>query len=154
MFLPKAFSASIPEQISSLRSSGAVSQAMALAQQHLKDLEGNVSFDFAYGLAAIDAGFPSHAVFALERVLQHQPDNLRARLELARGYFLLEQFESARIEFNRVLDTNPPENVQNNVNRYLDIIRLRESRYKTTSSFFVEFGGGRDDNVNSAPDDG
>ncbi|HEY4637474.1 MAG TPA: hypothetical protein VIH23_04345, partial [Burkholderiales bacterium] len=38
---------------------------------------GDPEYDYLLGIAALDAGEPERAVFALERVLALQPDNLQ-----------------------------------------------------------------------------
>ena len=128
-------------------------QAYNYASQYLSELEGDPYFDYYYGVSAIDAGFASQGVFALERVLMQFPQDHVARLELARGYFILEEFARSRQEFEAVLKTNPPDGVKRTAYLYLDRIRLEEARYKTTISGFVELGAGYDSNVNSAPGD-
>jgi hypothetical protein len=138
-------------EIAQLYNSGRAEAAYNLAGQHLLEAEGDPTFDFYYGLAAIDSGHLSQGVFALERMLLSQPANQRVRLELARGYFLLEQYDRARKEFRKVLDTQPPEKVRANIQQFLDLIRLRESRYRTTAGYYVELSTGYDSNVNSAP---
>lgn len=128
-------------------------QAYDYASQYLSELEGDPYFDYYYGVSAIDAGFASQGVFALERVLMHFPEDHVARLELARGYFILEEFARSRQEFEAVLETDPPDGVKRTAYLYLDRIRTEEARYKTTVSGFVELGAGYDSNVNSAPGD-
>lgn len=130
---------------------GQAEAAYRLAEEHLLEGEGDPRFDFHYGLAAIDTGRLNQGVFALERYLLAHPDELRARLELGRAYFFLEQHDQARREFERVLAADPPAQVKENIERFLDTIRLRESRYRTTSGYFVELGLGYDTNVNNAP---
>jgi len=132
---------------------GKTHQALQQAAPHLSDWEGDPRFDFYYGLAAINAGEVSRGVFGLERVLMVQPGNLRARLELARGYYLLNEDARARREFKLVLKRRPPAQVRANIERFLRLIRLRESRYTTTAQAYVDFSMGYDDNVNSAPGD-
>ena len=126
-------------------------QAYEYASQYLDSMEGDPYFDYFYGVSAIDAGHASEGVFALERVLMQFPDDHVARLELARGYFILEEYARARQEFEAVLATSPPEGVRRTAYLYLDRIRVEEARYRTTLSGFVEAGGGYDSNVNSAP---
>ena len=128
-------------------------QAWAYGQNYRDRHEGEPGFDYCYGAAAIDMGQVGEGVFALERVLLADPDNLAARLELARGYFLLEEYARARDEFQRVLAANPPPAVVANIERYLRAIRLQEGRYLTTAKSYLQIGGGYDDNVNSGPDD-
>lgn len=128
-------------------------QAYRYASEYLAEQEGDPYFDYYYGVSAIDAGFASQGVFALERVLLVFPQDHVARLELARGYFVLEEYPRARQEFEAVLATDPPDSVKRTAYLYLDKIRLEEARYKTTISGFAEIGAGYDTNVNSAPGD-
>jgi len=123
------------------------------ATKHLKEMEGEPEFDYYYAMLAIDSGNSGQGVFALERVLALQPNNRAARLELARGYFMLEEYDRARQEFKQVLKSRPPKPVQAKIERYMDAIRLKSGRYRTTSQGFVELGGGYDSNVNAAPSD-
>ncbi len=115
--------------------------------------EGRPRFDFHLGLAALETGRLSEAVFALERVLMRQPGSQRTRLELARAYFLLEENNQARREFERVLAQEPPVQVRATVERFLVAIQRREERFEPIYSFWVEGGLGYDDNVNAGPDD-
>ena len=50
---------------------------------------GDPDFDAALGIAANEVGQFARAVFALERVLATQPENARARAELARALFAI-----------------------------------------------------------------
>lgn len=129
---------------------GQAQQAYDLALVDLEEGEGDPQFDFYLGVAAIDSGHINEGVFALERVLLVQPGHLRARLELARGYFLLREDSRAQQEFKAVLEQKPSENVRANVRRFMDAIRLREGQYRPTSSAFVEAGFGHDTNVSSS----
>lgn len=70
-------------------------------------------------------------------------------MELARGYFVLGDDVRAREEFDGVMKTEPPREVQANVQRFMDAIRARESRYQTTAGFYAEAGVGSDSNVNA-----
>jgi tetratricopeptide (TPR) repeat protein len=139
------------KKINLLYDSGQINEAYGLAEKHLLEAEGDLSFDYIYGLSAIDSGHFSQGVFALERVLMLRPDDQRARLELARGYFLLEQYDRARVEFTKVLETNPPADVKVTINKFMDGIRQGESNYKSSAGFYVELGFGSDTNVNSSP---
>ncbi len=141
------------EQLSSLFDKYQRKEAYAYASQYLDAQEGDPYFDYYYGVSAIDSGFASQGVFALERVLLVFPEDPVARLELARGYFVLQEYARSRQEFEAVLETSPPDSVKRTAYLYLDRIRLEEARYKTTVSGFVEVGAGYDTNVNSAPGD-
>jgi hypothetical protein len=135
------------EDVKALQEQGKHIEAYQLGHEHPEEL-GNPEFDFQYGIASIDAGHASEGILALERYILNFPDNARARLELARGYFTLGEDVQAREEFEAVKKLNPPAPVQAAIERYIDAIRAREGRYTTTSSFYLETGAGRDSNIN------
>lgn len=135
------------DDIRALLDKGDARSAYELGKKHPDQL-GNPAFDFYFGVAAIDSGRAGEGVLALERYLANFPDNVQARAELARGYFVLGENARAREEFNEVLNAKPPAAVVVNIERYLDAIRARESAYRTTPGAFVEFGLGYDSNIN------
>ena len=140
--------AATADDMRALLDQGRPAEAYALGLKHPEEL-GQPDFDFNYGIAAIDAGHAGEGVLALERYVIQFPDNDRARLELARGYFVLGELVRAREEFDNVSRKNPPPSVQATIDRFMDSIRAQEGRYTTTSSFYLEVGGGVDSNVNS-----
>jgi len=135
------------DDVKALAAQGKAAEAYQLGKK-FPDQLGNPVFDFYFGVAAIDTGHAGEGVLALERYITNFPDNLTARLELARGYFVLGDDARAREEFETVMKTSPPPDVQANIQRFLDAIRSRESRYQTTAGFFIEAGVGIDSNVN------
>jgi hypothetical protein len=131
---------------------GRAADAYALGRKHPEEL-GKPEFDFYYGVAAVDTGHAGEGVLALERYIIRFPDNDRARLELARGYFVLGEMVRAREEFDVVARKNPPPSVQATIDRFMDSIRAQETRYSTTATGYIEIGGGYDSNVNSGVGD-
>lgn len=127
--------------------------AYRLAERERPGLEGDPVFDFYYGMAAIETDHLSEAVFALERVVMQRPGFARARLELARGQFMMGEDRRARRNFETVLAQDPPPPVEDSINRYLQAIRARAGRYSTVLTGHLEAGFGTDSNVNSATDD-
>lgn len=140
------------DRLQRLVEQGRVERAYQLAEEHRAELEGRTRFDFYYGVAAIQTGHVAEGVFALERVLMRRPGLDRARLELARGYFLLGEDRRAREEFRSVMGGRPPESIKATIDRYLEAIRRRSHRYETVTTAYVELVGGWDSNVNSATD--
>jgi hypothetical protein len=138
-------------RLKQLFDSGNSQQAYDYALTELMAHEGEPVFDYYYGAAAIDVGHASEGVFALERVLDSQPGHLAARLELARGYFILEEYARSRAEFRLLLKANPPEDVVDKVHAYLDTMRAEEGRHTTIHTVYAEAGYGTDSNVNSGP---
>jgi hypothetical protein len=136
------------DDVKALLDQGKAADAYALGKAHPEEL-GSPTFDFFFGVAAVDAGHAGEGVLALERYIANFPDNRAARLELARAYFVLGDNQRAREEFDAVQKLNPPAAVQANVQRFMDAIRARESAYQTTAGFFAEMGVGYDSNVNA-----
>ncbi len=110
---------------------------------------GDPIFDFYYGVAAINAGHAGEGVLALERYLLNYPENRAARLELARGYFVLGEDARARDEFQTTLAAGVSASEKVTIESYLDAIRARESRYLSSASGYVELGLGADSNINA-----
>jgi tetratricopeptide (TPR) repeat protein len=123
-------------------------QAWATAQAN-PQLIGDVHFDFLYGVAALNTGHVADGLLALERHLSAVPANDRARLELARGYFLLGEYTRARAEFEFVLRYNPPAGVRASIAGYLQAMQQREAGdSRATARVYAEAGMGHDSNVN------
>lgn len=139
-----------PERFAELIEASRFEQAYSLALAYRNDLEGELLFDFYYGVAAIRTGRVHEGVFALERVIARRPGFARARLELARGYFLLEEDRRAREHFEAALAQEPPAPVAATIEDYLQAMRRRADRYSTVVRGHLEIGGGYDTNVNSA----
>ena len=138
------------DDIKALLEQGKAAAAYVEGKKYPEQL-GDPAFDFFFGIAAIDAGHPGEGVLALERYLLNFPDNVSARLQLARGYYVLGDDAQARVEFEELRKLNPPADTAAAVDRFLDAIRLRETRYTLSSGAFVELGIGRDTNVNAGP---
>ncbi len=116
------------------------------------ELEGETEFDFLLGMAALKAGHLPEAVFALERVLIAEPNNHRARLELARVYFLQTDYRNAQKEFKTVLAQNPPANVQANIQAYLNTIEKEMKALTQSITSFTSLALGYDTNINASTD--
>ncbi len=128
-------------------------QAYVLADRLAEDNEGESSFDFQYGLAALETAHYDQALFAFERLVLIQGDQPRYRLELARTHFFLRNLERAQIEFQRVLKQHPPKEVQQNVQDFLrKIVQLQRSVEPKFNATF-DMAAGFDSNINSATDE-
>lgn len=131
--------------------------AFALLDPLEAERAGDPDYDFLLGLAAIDAGRLTRAVFALERVLASRPDDPRVRAEIGRAYFLMGEAENAKREFAAVKAAKPPAPVVANVDRFLDALDIRGNRPPTDREGFTGFaetGFGHDTNANSATSTG
>ena len=142
-----ALHAAPADDIKILLERGNAAEAYSLGAAH-PGLLGQPVFDFYFGIAAIDSGHAGEGVLALERYVINFPGNARARLELARGYFVLGEDARASEEFDRILKTDPPAATRANIERFMDAIRSRQSLYMATAGFFIEAGYGYDSNTN------
>lgn len=142
------------DDLSALNAAGRYKEAYELAKSLRAAHEGEPDFDLLFATAALESGHTSEGVLALERVVTLQPDNLQARLALARGYYLVGDDVRARREFDRVLAARPPAQLTATIESYLAAIRQREARYETSARGYLQLGAGRDSNINSAPEGG
>lgn len=121
----------------------------------LKPLEderaGDPRFDYLLGIAALDTGRATEAVFALERVLEVNPRHPQARAEIARAYFVLGETGTAKSEFESVKSQQVPPEVAATIDRFLDAINRIADAKRTTVTGYVELTLGHDTNVNSGP---
>lgn len=127
-------------------------EAYQLGKQHAHEL-GTPAFDFFFGIAALDSNAPGEGVLALERYLTQFPDNRSARFHLARGYYVLGEDTLSRTFFNDLLE-DADNQERDGINKFLDAIRARESRYTPTAAFFAETGIGHDSNINGGVQSG
>lgn len=117
-----------------------------------KEYAGLPEFDYMLGISALDGDEPGYAVVALQRVIAVQPLFVGARIDLARSYFYLREFDAAREEFETVLRFNPPGVVRELVVHYLDEIYKRQQGNRSHFSYALHGSAGSDSNANSATD--
>ena len=134
-------------------------QALKALQPAVKAKPNDLTLLFLVGRAGLAAAgrkgiddknrtaFLDAAIAALRRMLVIRPGLVRARLELARAFFLKREDTLARRHFERVLAGKPPPAVVANVGRYLGAIRAR----KRWSAYFG-FALAPDTNVGAASD--
>ena len=124
----------------------------------LKPLEveraGDPRFDYLLGIAALDSGRATEAIFALERVLDAEPRHPQARAEIARAYFVLGETGTARSEFETVKSQQVPPEVAATIDRFLDALDRIADAKRTRVTAYVEATIGYDTNVNSGPGTG
>lgn len=111
---------------------------------------GDPEYDYLLGVAALDVGRNTEAVFALERVLALEPNNTAARAQIARAYFNLKETETAKREFEAVKGQGVSEEVRTTIDRYLDAIDRSAAAEGFSARFFLEFIAGYDTNINGA----
>ena len=141
--------ADVADEMKALIEQNKAKEAYELGLKH-QDLLGEDRFDYVFGVAAIDSGRVSLGVMSLERVLLSNPGDDLVRLELARGYFNLGDYQRAKDEFLEVKSHKPPAGVVSTIDVYLDLISSRERKERVNGSLYAEVGIGYNSNVNAA----
>jgi len=154
LMIPTAFADELTDKAKALLDQGQAANAFVLLESQEEGRAGDVTFDLLLGIAAVDSGQNTRAVFALERVLALQPDNARARAEIARAYLALGETKTARQEFESVQKQGVPPEVSNKIDRFLDAVDRLEEVTLTTVRGYLETSLGYDNNVNAAPNRG
>jgi hypothetical protein len=125
---------------------GAYALLMAVEPQRA----GDADFDRLLGMAALDSGHLTLAIFAYERVLAARPDDNPARAELARAYLAAGERDNGQRELTRVRQAELPAQAAAAIDRVLNALkRVPETRGPRRYGY-VEFSAGHDSNVNSA----
>lgn len=151
-WLPLAAGADqLTDEAHALLNAGQGKAAYALLEPQESARAGDPGYDFLLGLAALDVGQNTRAVFALERVLATEPNNVRARAEIGRAYLALGEVETARQEFETVQRQGVPADVSLTLERYIAATRRQESPSQAAFNGYIEAQIGYDTNVNVGP---
>lgn len=100
---------------------------------------------FAKAGLARSKGQYSQAIAHYRAILSAHPDFAAVRLDLARAMFENRQYDAAEYQFRRVLQSDPPENIQHVIAQYLERIQKGNA---LTGSFSLSYLN--DSNVNNA----
>lgn len=141
-----------PHELAEILAGGRHDTAYEIAREHRDRLEGDIEFDFHYGIAALETGHLGEAVFALERVIMQRPAYFRARLELARAHFLRGERGDALEHLEFILAQDPTPAVGASAEAYRQTIRDRGDPAQSTATGYLEVGGGYDSNIAGAPE--
>lgn len=149
--VPPVFADALTDEARRLLQAGSGRAAYSLLEGSESERAGEVAYDFLLGLAALDVGENTRAVFALERVLAVEPNHVRARAEIARAYLALGEVETARQEFENVRRQGVPADVSQTLERYIAAARRLEDQDRPSLGGYLEMQVGYDSNVNVGP---
>ena len=141
------------DQARALLEKGSAGAAYELLAPQESARSGEPAYDYLLGVAALDSGKLTNAVFALERVVAMEPDNALARAELARAYVALREFDAAREQLEVARQSPIPEDARPNIERFISAVDTAISRRDTQITGYLALTLGYDDNVNSATDE-
>jgi thioredoxin-like negative regulator of GroEL len=146
----QALDTAVLGQAEALVRGGEPEKAWALLAPLERRNAGQPDFDYLLGLSALESGRANRATFVFERLLAGNPGHLAGRLELARAYFALRDFERAEREFNSILASDPAQDVRALSQAYLDKITGGTARAPGRLTGYAEAALGRDTNVAAA----
>lgn len=112
---------------------------------------GDPVYDLLLGISALDAGQGTRAIFALERVLAVDPNNVRARAEIARAYMLVGETETAKAEFETTKKQGVPPEVAATIDKLVVAIDRMADAGRSSIKGYIEGIVGHDSNANAAP---
>lgn len=135
----------------SLIDNGRAQQAFDLLEPQESQRAGDPDFDTALGIAAIDIGQFTRAVFALERALAVQPENSRARAELGRALFAVGDTKASRRVLLETKTGGVPPQASATIDQFLQAIDRTEEAARSSVKAYVEASLGYDTNLNSGP---
>lgn len=134
-----------------LHVAGKAEAAYALLAPLEKTRAGDPDYDYALGIAAADAGHRGQAIIALQRVISVQPNNGPARAEIARVYALAGDIDTARAEFDTVVnDPSVPDPVRQRIDRLIRGYDRQIAGGGDDLSGYLDGEGGYDSNINAA----
>lgn len=140
-------------QIAEMAAAGRCAQAYEILAPLEFEMAGSVEFDLLFAYCALEIGETGLAMLALDRVLSIAPSSPEARFLLARAYFLLDDLDAARREFELLLSFNPTPALGDSIGQYLDAIASRRPDGGLQASGFLALGIGHDTNVTDGASD-
>ena len=115
----------------------------ALVKNNIEDKQIN----FYLGRSAFKLGLYDESYSAYERILIKYPNETRAKLEIARIYFIQSKYQNSKKLFLEVKKENLPKEVENKVDHYLS--KINNKLQKNNINALYMFGIGYDTNINN-----
>ena len=144
---PPAFADAVTDRAKQLIDTQKGKEAFALLLPLEAQRAGEAEFDLLLGLAALDAGDPQRAIFALERVLAVQPNNGPARAAIGRAFAEVGDKANARQELESARTSAPTPEARAVIDKYLSALAANSER---RFNAYVAATLGHDSNINSA----
>lgn len=136
---------SIDEIVEWLVAQGKVDEAAAMLDAIEANAPGSLQVRFLRGLVAMKRGDYRRAIGIFRGILVAHPEALRVRLELARSYFLVKDYQNSDRQFRAVRAEELPSAVKANVDGFL--VQIRQSK---DWSYGLSVAIAPDTNVNGA----
>ncbi len=142
-------SPALAASVEALVQAGKHSQAYQQGLKELEAREGDPGFDMAFGTAALRSGNPGDALFAFDRVLVLDPNNVDARLGLAEALVAMKNDKQAMAELTVAGKSRLTPAQQDRLNRLKTAGQTEQQEARDSYSAWVGFDMGHDSNVNA-----
>jgi len=124
--------------------------AYELLHAYESEFSSNPYFNYLLGVAALDYGRGTEAIFSLRRAVAAAPLFSGARMELARALYDTGDYGEARATFAALLGEDPPQEVRNVIDGYIHAIDTRPVSPPSHFAPYAELLTGHDSNANGA----
>lgn len=135
------------ETAKSLYEQGQFNQAYVALESLLNRAPANALVNFYFAMSAAALKRNDQAIAAFDRVLMLNPQSVRTRLELAKLYFDMGEYDLAHAELDRALSANLPDTVRQNVIDFKARIDKQQSRHSHARTLVLTLG--YDSNANN-----
>lgn len=137
------------EKLKQLIQSKQYAEAFAFSSEVMIDYGGEPAFDFYTGIAALQVGEYQQAVFAFERTVIVKPQWQRARLNLAKGYYFIDNLVASRRELEILIAETKEASLRTAASDFLVRVNqgLLDKKRIVRQQVGVSFG--HDSNINS-----
>lgn len=133
-----------------------VEEQRIAAEKELEELFSEVTqrpddldLNFKYAQLATKLGKYDEAIAAYERMLIVNPSLNRVKLDMALVYMKSGSYAQAKKLFEDVMAQNPPQTVQDNINRLMAVVRQAEKKHHLSGSITIGFNS--DSNASASP---
>uniref|UniRef100_UPI00404761D3 tetratricopeptide repeat protein n=1 Tax=Aliarcobacter sp. TaxID=2321116 RepID=UPI00404761D3 len=120
--------------------------------EYIKNNTLNKNIAFMLGRSAFEIGKYKEALFAYNRVLLEDPQNVRTKLEIAQTYFQMKEYDEAKKLFEEILNRDDiPFQVRENIK--LTLLSLENKSKRNFLKGTLSFGVGYDSNIENYSSD-
>ncbi len=154
-FIPIDLSANPRESIqqaSQMIEKGNASGAYQILEFLEDEYAGWWEYDYVLGVAALESGQANLAIIALQRAYAMNPRLAGVHIDLGRAYYEVNEYDTARIEFELALSKKPHPAAEKVAKTYLRLLTPTQAKKSRRTSFnvFAASSGGYDTNANSS----
>ena len=150
---PTSLHSEVTEKIYSLLKVKQFADAFELALANQSEFEGVPEFDLAFGIAAKSSSNGDAGLYALERVVQAEPQSIAGRFTLANCYFELGNLAAANEEFSALSQLSLSTELQQSVNQALSAIERSQKQTQGGWQNALQLSVGADSNPNNGIED-